>query len=141
MAHPVSRPWRWAGKSLRGNLQPWNGSISNLPVPTTAPDQLLLQGRTFVIPPYVTRREKKQEFIELRMFEVPVTDRRRQMSKAQLPRLWTGRREFGTLGPKEIPRTGLLLGGYDYIINKEADRAEVVNKHFVRKLSQCTQVR
>lgn len=75
------------------------------------------------------------------MFEVSVSDRRRQMSKSRLPRLWTARTVFGILGLKEIPRTGLLLGGYDYVINKEADRAEVVNKHFVRKLSQCTQIR
>lgn len=61
--------------------------------------------------------------------------------QSQLPRLWTARSAFSLFRPKEIPRTGSLLGGYDYIINKEADKAEVVNKHFVRKFSQCTQIR
>ena len=40
---------------------------------------------------------------------------------------------LGILGQKEIPRTGLLFDGDDYIINKGTDRTELVNKHFVRK--------
>lgn len=53
------------------------------------------------------------------------------MSKSELARLRIGRSMLS--GPKENPRTGLLFNGDDYIINKETDRAELVNKHFVRK--------
>lgn len=35
--------------------------------------------------------------------------------------------------PKVLPSTGLLFDGEDYIIHKEAGRAGLVNKHFVRK--------
>lgn len=49
----------------------------------TAPDQLLLQGVSFAIPPSVTRREKKQELMELWICELSVTVRSRQMSKSQ----------------------------------------------------------
>lgn len=59
---------------------------------------------------------------------------RRQMSKSGLARLRKARRlVLGIPRPKEIPRTGLLFDGDDYIIKKDTDRAELVNKHFVRK--------
>lgn len=43
-------------------------SMECQPFPMTARDQLLLPGISFVIPLYVTSREKKQELIELWMF-------------------------------------------------------------------------
>lgn len=48
---------------------------------------------------------------------------------------------LGISGPEDIPRTGLLFDGDDYIITEETDGAEQVNKHFVRKDTEHTQIR
>lgn len=123
----------WIGTSCVQTLgtgrekPPWK-SIHGMPASPNCPpndcSRPLLQGTSFVVPPCVTGREKKQDPIELWKFEVSVSDRRWQISKSQLPRLWTARSVFDVLGPKEIPGTGLLLGGYDYIINKEAETGQ-----------------
>lgn len=57
------------------------------------------------------------------------------MPKSRLDKLRRVRRSARDIRMKRNSKniTGLLLGGGDHVINKGTGRAELVNKHFVRK--------